>query len=446
MSKQNAIIRLYVEKIKHNQKLGPEGIESEKKRIKQLLHKITNQNVYSVYQFLPLDRLNDEEKIKILYHILNEMKDRETVSNMDKSDVNRDYSQFIMQPTNNWTVQKEDNIDKDIKYMTNCNRKLIRDVNLDKVAILNTLKKHNDLIYKTLSGTRSLRYFENYMEYVTDSIIQWIIYRVITQLSPEEAESTMKSIMYKLEELSSQAEKETKKWGEEQKKSHKLYAEETCGVFASFLEYRAKYEEYISVVDVLIQEIEKDSQLVESKRIFNPVSDQYKVAKQLVSDDEIQNSESIITEGKAVFEYAKKLEETQKTIKVFRDYGGRDCYVNSLQDVKVYFREMFLSKAKYRKRQTMRIMREYLEKVDANGASLFDNSAHYIFIREKISRGYFREKGTLHLYIQKAKIQKSLYQTVLKLYQFYDYDRMIDFIHDINFELIKHEHLKANPR
>lgn len=60
-----------------------------------------------------------------------------------------------------------------------------------------------------------------------------------------------------------------------------------------------------------------------------------------------------------------------------------------------------------------------------------------MFVREKINRGYFREKGLSEEYIEKTNIEKKLYDLQLKLYLFYDIEYSLNFIWEINDNLLK---------
>lgn len=437
MNEDKAIINLYIKNIKCIYKLDSETIIIEKKRVQTLLKKIRNT---SFYQSFPFNRLNNKEKYKVLHHMLFQTSDREFFSNMKKMDINRDYEQFII-PTEDWTSEKNNSIELDIKSLQAKNRLYIRKLSHDREKIIKKLSDNNDTIFRELNSTKNLNYFEEYLEYCIDGISQWINYRIIATLEPRIAELKIQKFQEKIKELQNWVDHQSKKFGEEQKTLGQLSGEETCGVFASFLKENAKYSEYIEVVNVLIDEIEKDHASTEKKQIFKPVHEYYQVSKELIDERDIRHLKSTITEGKKVDMYSSKLKETIQAIIIFNTFGGRDCYPTSPQDIKVYFREIFMSKVAYRKKNAMSIIRAYIKEVKQNGVQHFDNQAHYLFIREKISRGYFREKGNLKLYILKSELQKALYQVALTSYQFYDYKLMINFLYTLNSELFKLEQL-----
>ena len=117
-------------------------------------------------------------------------------------------------------------------------------------------------------------------------------------------------------------------------------------------------------------------------------------------------------------------------------FGKRQCHPMCIQDIKVYFREIFMSKQKYKGKQTVTIVRQYLSMINKKGISPFEKEGHYMFFREKLNRGYFREKGLLDLYLLKINFQKALFNLLLKTYLFYDFEDSIEFIYEINRSML----------
>ena len=100
-----------------------------------------------------------------------------------------------------------------------------------------------------------------------------------------------------------------------------------------------------------------------------------------------------------------------------------------------------LSKFISKMQPTFLLLQDYLNKFEEaknNGDSIpdFSKQSQYMFIREKISRGYFREVGLSNGYIEKIELEKKLYELLLKLYLFYDVQTSLEFIYDINKELL----------
>lgn len=86
-------------------------------------------------------------------------------------------------------------------------------------------------------------------------------------------------------------------------------------------------------------------------------------------------------------------------------------------------------------------MEEYQKKKD-NGYDMkeivesFEKESEYQFLREKISRGYFRETCDVRLYSEKNKLQKSLYESLLSILLTYNYAVSIDFLQQLVNQLI----------
>lgn len=218
--------------------------------------------------------------------------------------------------------------------------------------------------------------------------------------------------------------------------SIKISLEDAVSIFISFLTKRNDYGEYMGI----LKELEKE-QWQEPEFFANPQV-LYKVKKgDIVSE---YKEKYIITEDTKVDDYADKLKKTKEIIKVFSQYGMRIADINSIFDVKVYFREIYLSNSKY-KRQAKTIVRKYLEEYQSkkdNGYDIqeivksFEKESEYQFLREKINRGYFRETCDIRLYSEKNKLQKNLYEVLLSILLTYNYAGSIDLLQQLVNELI----------
>lgn len=124
-----------------------------------------------------------------------------------------------------------------------------------------------------------------------------------------------------------------------------------------------------------------------------------------------------------------------------RLYGSRQCYSNCLQDLKVYFREIYISKATYKRQQAHKIVEDYIKKVDIAAEKNekipeFNKKSQYMFVREKVSRGYFREKGLLTNYYEKIAFTSELHDLLLKVYWLCDLEDILAFLNKINVDLL----------
>ena len=125
-----------------------------------------------------------------------------------------------------------------------------------------------------------------------------------------------------------------------------------------------------------------------------------------------------------------------------QQYGNRLCYDTCLQDIKVYFREIYLSKQTYRRQKTSKIVDNYLKLVkqfqdeNKDGLPPFQKESQYIFVREKISRGYFREKNLSSAYVAKIELTEKLDKLLLKCYWLADSRSALELLHMYNQELL----------
>lgn len=121
---------------------------------------------------------------------------------------------------------------------------------------------------------------------------------------------------------------------------------------------------------------------------------------------------NIILEGKKEKEerFATNLEECQKLCTQLFLIAGRKLDFQYLQHVKVVYREVIEDKTEYNNKQARTILRNFEKKEKPH----FDSIKESIFLREKISRGFMREKGFAELYVVKNEIQTILYNAVIK--------------------------------
>lgn len=420
--------------------------KAQENRVKPLIKKLTGKQ--GVYKDLPFELLKLEEQGKLLHFLLNETAERQVVANMHKTDADRDFSHFVL-------------IDKDAQQVS--------DVFLDefgnyKPLSLNELKQENiDLIrYSKVEDTNLLQgmmdknelvldeymheigsffmmgialentsYITDYIDYAASGILQIVIYRIL-KLAKADSVRIMRSVTEHILSLSSSINFQLNKKRIAQGQMQTLTADTISEYFSCYRTHYSRFQEELNVFDILREEVKTD------RSLFCPLQDQYRAEKTLVDENELNLLSDIITEGLPSYNYSQKLLVVRAFIAIMLTFGGRECYPSCPQDIKVYYREIFLSKAKYRNKQASTIVQEYLEKIDREkDIPPFDKLSQYIFVREKISRGYFREKGLLELYFAKADFQKALYNLLVSLYLFYDFRDALEFIYEINRSVLR---------
>ena len=271
-------------------------------------------------------------------------------------------------------------------------------------------------------------------------LLQLLVYRVLNQENID-ALSTIQTLSEEANELDRLIEKQLSRkrssWAED-KNNHRngLSAEFVSSCFSVYVTHRSKFYEEFNIKDVL------KAEMMSSPSLFGEVPREYQAKKTFIAENQLQLVQTIITEGQHIDQYKAKIKTTREFIDIMATYGGRQCHSLCLQDLKVYFREIFISKVSYKRRMASRIVKEYIEQVEMakqEGKQIpeFNKQSQYMFVREKISRGYFREKGLSKEYIEKISFERKLYDLLLKLYLFYDIQDSLEFVYEVNYHLLK---------
>lgn len=445
----NNIIREYINKY------GIRDNESEEKRVRNLVKKIKQSD--SIFSVFPFDYMEQEEQLILLNFILTSLPERQIMANMKKTDVDRDYMNFVYRSDNDILEQKifeEEFVGYSpisllneiilsrhiIRFSSEKEQKILEKLMLMNENIINSYCEESGLFKMMGLQMDNEEYIKEYIDYAVDVILQFLVYRILRNCNIEDR-IAIEKLSNKVKELSvlidEQLEIQKDKWiKEKETKNGKLNTEKVTSCFAMYVTHRSKFYEEYEIKQILKREME------ENESLFGEVPQKWKASKIFIREEDIKNVKNIITEDSSVDQYNKKIEVVRKFIDIMNVYGMRDNYSLCLQDLKVYFREIFISKASYKNRMASRIVKDYLDKFEKaknNGDSIpdFSKQSQYMFVREKISRGYFREVGLSKGYIEKIELEKKLYELLLKLYLFYDVQTSLKFIYSINRELLK---------
>ena len=432
--------------------------DKEYKRVKGLIKKLTAPD--SVFKGIPLNYMNTEEQINLLHFLLEEVPERQIISNANRVNADRDFydlkikDKLADQLTNCILTETLPNYEPfDIKEGIQPNRLLIRHSTNQK-ELFNSLNHNNEviihLLFDELSkftvlglGYENLQYIEDYIDYTADGLLQLLVYGVINN-EKVDTEYVIQGLIEEIHRLSNLINIQLERKRKEQKDSDILTSTLIMRYFPVYLSHRNRYFEELGIKETLKEEVNCNLD-------FLHVSPDYQAPKVRLPEEDIKDSINIITEGQQIYNYEEKLEITRKFIGIMSTYGGRQCYTNCLQDLKVYFREIFVSRATYKRQQTFTIVKDYITKVNQaiksnNPIPQFDRKSQYLFVREKISRGYFREKGLLLDYFAKMELEKELYTLLLNLYLFFDFKDTLEFIYEINHNLLKKFNLLLKHR
>lgn len=444
------IVSLYIDKY------NIRDVENEEKRIRGLVKKLHEKE--SIFCNFPFDYMLEGEQLDLLHYMMTSLPERQIMANMKKVDVDRYYMNFAYQREEGKLVTKgilenelKDYIPISLAGEVLNSRYIIRNPMYNINDVLKYLLEKNEIIirsyiqeeqqFKVLGlKVSNFKYIQEYIDYIANVLLQLLVYRVINE---EEVESlsVINALIDKIDEINGLIEKQLNRrkqeWTESKEKGHNnLNAEVVSECFATYITHRSKFYEEYSIKKILKDEMCNDSSL------FGEVPIEYKAEKVIIPEEEFGLIKNIITEGNHIEGYKEKIEIVKTFIDIMAVYGGRQCHSSCIQDLKVYFREIFISKSSYRRRMASRIVKEYIKQVDlANkeGKTIpeFDKQSQYMFVREKINRGYFREKGLTEEYIKKTVLEKKLYDLMLKLYLFYNIQDSLEFVYEVNYNLLK---------
>lgn len=450
-------IRKFIENYEPFRLDNQENFASMQNSIEELLllFKTNSDHVFSKF---PLDEYTQDD-IELFFKMIFENKNnesREAVSLLNKIDYDKNLENWILY---NHELKKEDNkkLDELLSLIPQYNlfdfesetlhvRNFIRSHKNDVEYVLKSLKHHtNSIFYDFLEKEHSFfligikfkdfNYLKEFLEYVVDSFLQIVVYCIIAnnEITDVKRSEILIEINNEIEKLSGSINFQIERKRRERKKaiesnnSVSMKIENASLLFYYYLYLRNKYGEQINICKELKREEENEPEL------FKEVAKEYMTTKESC---DISKKKKVITEGIEYREYSRKLKEACEIIESFRLYGGRDISSDNTQDVKVHFRELFVSKSRY-KVKTMTIARKYLEacKIDKS-FDHFEKQSEYLFLREKITRGYHREKNTLFFYHMKNEMQEKFYDLMINTLLVYDYNFSLEVIHDINKRLL----------
>lgn len=423
--------------------------DREEKRVRGLIKKLTNPD--SVFKGIPLNYMNTKEQLNLLHFLLEKVPGRQIISNANKINADRDYydleikDKLVERFTNHFLTEVIPNYEPfNIKREIQLNRLLIRQSNNLK-ELFYSLNHNNEVIIHLLFdelnqftvlgvGYENLQYIEDYIDYTADNLLQLLVYKVITN-EKVNTEYVIQGLIEEIHRLSNLINIQLDRKRKEQKNFDILTSTLITRYFSVYLSHRSRYFEELGIKETLKEE-------VNCNPVFLHISSAYQAPKVLLDEEDIEDSTNIITEGHHIYNYDEKLKVTRKFIDIMSTYGGRQCYINCLQDLKVYFREIFVSRLTYKRQQTPKIVKDYINKVSRaiktnTPIPQFDKKSQYLFVREKINRGYFREKGLLLDYFAKFELEKELYTLLLSLYLFFDFKDTLEFIYETNHTLLK---------
>ena len=423
-----------------------ESQKNERKKVKNLIDKF--QKTPDIFGALAFDYLSVGEKAKLVHFFLEECSQRQIVDNLTKTntDVDFDFLQFSNQETaysfcaapdyrpfyiDNEILRlrqiirsRQDNYRDLVEYLLEADNQVFQ-------ALINEYASHEEIGIKF----EWIPYVTDYIDFILNEILQFLVYPIMMYSSDIDPLKVIDKLRLKSECLIKSFDENVGQRYESIFTDGELNADRVMQYFKFFMVHRNRLFENSDIYSVLIQEMEDYPEL------FSEVPDQFKADKVLLTEEQIDSDEVkfIVTENSNVPNYKKKLEVVREFINVLGEYGSRNCYDTCLQDIKVYFREIYMSKQTYHRQKASKIVEDYLKQVkESNLTNLpdFQKESQYIFVREKISRGYFREKNRSAVYAGKIELTNKINTLLLKCYWLADTKPALETLHEYNRELL----------
>ena len=398
-----------------------ESQKNERKKVKNLLGKF--EKTPEIFGALAFNYLSVEEQAKLVHFFLEECNQRQIIDNLTKTNTDVDFgflqfkNQNILYSFNAVPDYRPLYVDNEILRI----RQIIRTPQDNYRKLIDYLLDVNDQVFQTLMNEYAaheeagimfewLPYVTTYIDFILNDILQFLLYPIMMYSTHIDPLKVIDKLCLKAESLEKVF---SETIGQRYKKifsDKELNADRVMQYFKSFMEHRNRLFENSDIYSVLIQEMKNYPEL------FSQVPSEFMAEKILLTEEQIYSDEikHIVLENSNVPNFKKKLDTEREFINVLGEYGSRNCYDTCLQDIKVYFREIYMSKQTYHRQKAAKIVENYLEQVsqrkdnDLTGLPDFQKESQYIFIREKITRGYFREKNRSAVYAGKIELTNKL--------------------------------------
>lgn len=421
-----------------------ESQKNERKKVQNLIRKFEKSP--EVFRGLAFDYISVEEQARIVHFFLEECEQRQIIDNLTKINADANFSSLEIDKHMESKVQ---NFDTNCNSL--CNDNAIRDIrekirktsdNLNE--LLEYLLYVNDQVFRAFVKGDALHeingcgYVTYYIDFILDGILQFLLYPIMMYSPNIDPLKVIDQLTEKTDGLMKKIDDSIGQKYETIFGTDGLKADRIISYFRSFIEHRNRLFENSDIYKVLIKEMEKYPEL------FSDVPDMYRAPKKTLTEEEINSDKfkTVVTENRKVPNFKKKVENTREFINVMRIYGGRDCFDTYLQDIKVYFREIYMSKQTYHRQKTAKIVDDYMTQVrqaqEKGNVEIpeFKKKSQYIFVREKISRGYFREKNFSAVYVGKVELTEKLNTMLLRAYWVMDSKAALELLHEYNKELL----------
>ncbi len=180
-------------------------------------------------------------------------------------------------------------------------------------------------------------------------------------------------------------------------------------IFQTFLKHRSSMEQHKNLDQIL--QIEEENK----PELFQEVEEKYRVKKHFKITDQ-KKLHVFLYEGRRKGKvYEAQRDMTYRMICLMQK--ERELQADCMQDVKVLFRELFISKVTTEKEYGVTantLAKKYLK--DPKSLSMDERK----FLHEKINRGFFRERHSLALYHQQNRLKHKIHLSMVQSFLSYD--------------------------
>ncbi|WP_410496789.1 hypothetical protein QTL86_06285 [Cellulosilyticum sp. ST5] len=412
----------------------------------------------------PFEVLTDEEIVMFITQILDSKnEDRQIVANLRYSGMKYDFSGILVKDEK--TKKEMELLDEVIsetkgkkisefpKYKISReiekNRFDIRMLHNKKEEVINELYQLNEKIIRLLYDEKKLyfcigldfrcfTYIEEYLKYVDEEVNELITFMIALNTSITNKAQVFKILKQVADQYSTCMDFQISRHMNQLKEQRfnkyvatdfSINIEEFTQSYLLYKTYSNMYEEEKFIKNLLRKEEEKEP--------YKFINNAYTVERHLHIADDMNELRNMILEGHNDFNFEKKYEQTCDFIMKCQYFGEGWISKDNFQDVKNFYREIFISRVKYpRLRKTaMKMVGDYLHTIDSAKDDVMPPEAH-IFMRTKLIRGYYRENGILDIIQDKDEFQESFREALLKTLLVYTNWDTLEYIYTLNCKML----------
>ncbi len=380
----------------------------------------------SPLQWLPLDYMTEDEMAMFVSNIMDGTGSREILNNIKNKGYKADLHEFIVDTTDEWSVNMlrrefptlgNENIRELIPQLRFAVRvdwfehnrrakELILRINSQSIEIKKALRWEERTALVLGVGIHNPDYLEAYIEFAEVAVSELLIFEIFLNNNIKDKRRLLDFLWLHLNKFTDD---DLNAWANKRFDVLKKLREEhgmredminlISEYFFNYMKRKSLYEEEDKINQVLIEELHDKA---EQFNYFDKITLYDIGLKQQVLLGEKSSS------------WKQKIYESYKIIKKARQQGNDWIGQLSVSDLRVVYRETFLSKQDYDERQSMRIARAMLKKEKTI------TSKQWLFYNMKMRRGYFCEWGITEWYEDYVKIMNVIKRQLLLTYKSID--------------------------